>query len=237
VGLERSPLSLVSTIEELLERKSSGSGLENREYGRRDPSRWPRGTLYPQNLALTSSKKRRSLGRYSSLADSDHGVFFVIRIVFVFRGVTPKCINVLIHRNALIHLFVSWSAAHCWGLWHFSISWSYSQSVGLLGVGISPSTYTQGNINRLNAHTDIHASSGIWTNDPSVWLYTARPLWSAYTENDFSQKARSIYVGAFLAAKRDGALPELAPHCNYIWSLIAMKLEPLHVSIWPKCDD
>jgi hypothetical protein len=28
--------------------------LENREYGRRNPSRWPRGTLYPQNLALTS---------------------------------------------------------------------------------------------------------------------------------------------------------------------------------------
>jgi hypothetical protein len=28
-----------STTEELLERKSSGSGLENREYGRRDPSR------------------------------------------------------------------------------------------------------------------------------------------------------------------------------------------------------
>jgi hypothetical protein len=30
------------------------NGLENREYGRRDPSRWPRGTLYPQTLALTS---------------------------------------------------------------------------------------------------------------------------------------------------------------------------------------
>jgi hypothetical protein len=29
-------------------------GLESREYGRRDPSRWPRGTLYPQKLALTS---------------------------------------------------------------------------------------------------------------------------------------------------------------------------------------
>jgi hypothetical protein len=39
VGLERGPLSFVSTIEELLERKSSGSGLENREYGRRTPSR------------------------------------------------------------------------------------------------------------------------------------------------------------------------------------------------------
>jgi hypothetical protein len=32
VGLERGPLSLVSTIEELLERKSSSSGLENRNY-------------------------------------------------------------------------------------------------------------------------------------------------------------------------------------------------------------
>jgi hypothetical protein len=54
VGLEQSPLNLVSTIEELLGRKSSGSGLESREYGRRDPSRWPRGTLYPQKLALSS---------------------------------------------------------------------------------------------------------------------------------------------------------------------------------------
>jgi hypothetical protein len=25
----------------------------NGEYGRRDPSRWPRGTLYPQKLTLT----------------------------------------------------------------------------------------------------------------------------------------------------------------------------------------
>jgi hypothetical protein len=54
VGLERGPFSLVSTIEELLGRNSSGSGLESREYCRRDPSRWPRGTLYPQKLALTS---------------------------------------------------------------------------------------------------------------------------------------------------------------------------------------
>jgi hypothetical protein len=36
VGLERGPLSLVSTTEELLGRISSGSGLESREYGRRD---------------------------------------------------------------------------------------------------------------------------------------------------------------------------------------------------------
>jgi hypothetical protein len=35
VGLKRGPLSLLSTIEELLGRKSSGSGLESRDYGRR----------------------------------------------------------------------------------------------------------------------------------------------------------------------------------------------------------
>jgi hypothetical protein len=39
VGLERGPPSLVSAIEELLGRKSGVSGLENRDYGRRDPSR------------------------------------------------------------------------------------------------------------------------------------------------------------------------------------------------------
>jgi hypothetical protein len=33
VGLERGPLGLVSTIEELLGSKSSGSSLERREYG------------------------------------------------------------------------------------------------------------------------------------------------------------------------------------------------------------
>jgi hypothetical protein len=59
VGLDRGPLSVVSTIEELLERKSS-SGLE---YARGDTSRWPRGTLYPQKLALTSpTSGGRSVG-------------------------------------------------------------------------------------------------------------------------------------------------------------------------------
>jgi hypothetical protein len=54
VSLERGPLSLVSTTEELLERKSSGSGLENRDYGRGDLSHWPRGILHQQTLALIS---------------------------------------------------------------------------------------------------------------------------------------------------------------------------------------
>jgi hypothetical protein len=47
-------LSLVSTLEELLGRKSTGSGLENRDYDQRDTLRWPRDSFYPQTLALTS---------------------------------------------------------------------------------------------------------------------------------------------------------------------------------------
>jgi hypothetical protein len=66
MGLERGPLSLVNAIEELLKRKSSGSGLEIREYGRGDPLHWPCNTLNPQKLAQTSLT---SGGRYSSLAD------------------------------------------------------------------------------------------------------------------------------------------------------------------------
>jgi hypothetical protein len=54
VGLEGGPLSLVSTTEELLERKSSGFGLENREYGRRGSGTDYATPLFPQKLAQTS---------------------------------------------------------------------------------------------------------------------------------------------------------------------------------------
>jgi hypothetical protein len=55
VGLEWGPLSLVSRTEELHGRIGSGSGLENREYGLRDPLCWQCKTFYLQKLALTSS--------------------------------------------------------------------------------------------------------------------------------------------------------------------------------------
>jgi hypothetical protein len=58
VDLERGPLSLVSRIEELLGRNSSGSSMESREYSRGDSLLWPRDALYPQKLALTSPTSR-----------------------------------------------------------------------------------------------------------------------------------------------------------------------------------
>jgi hypothetical protein len=63
VGLERGPLSLVRIIKELLEWKSSSSSQKNRINDRGDPLRWPRDTLYPQKLALTSpTSGGRSVG-------------------------------------------------------------------------------------------------------------------------------------------------------------------------------
>jgi hypothetical protein len=43
---------LVSTTEEVL-KTGSGSGLETRDYSRRDPPRWPRDIPLPQTLTLT----------------------------------------------------------------------------------------------------------------------------------------------------------------------------------------
>jgi hypothetical protein len=57
--------------------KSSGSCLENREYGRRYPSRWPRRTLYPYKLAITSLKSGgRSVGIVRSWSQTKELVIF-----------------------------------------------------------------------------------------------------------------------------------------------------------------
>jgi hypothetical protein len=78
VGLERVPLSLMSTIEELLGRNSSGSSLDNWECRRGDSLRWPHDTLYPQKLALTSpTSGGRSVGIVRLWAKATEFVFAV----------------------------------------------------------------------------------------------------------------------------------------------------------------
>jgi hypothetical protein len=78
VVLERGPHSLVSTIEELLGRNNNDSGLENRDYGRGNPLRWPRDTIYPQKSALTSPKRGgRSVGTICLRTKATEFVLFV----------------------------------------------------------------------------------------------------------------------------------------------------------------
>jgi hypothetical protein len=63
VGLERGPLSLVRTTEEVLGRKRSGSGLDRRDYCRENPLCPLHDTLCPQKLTLTSpTSGGRSVG-------------------------------------------------------------------------------------------------------------------------------------------------------------------------------
>jgi hypothetical protein len=84
----------LSTTVELLGRKCSGSGLGSREYGRRDPQRWPRDNPLSAKVDISFADKRQSLGQCSKLADSGH------RVCCLFLGSNAGSVELLYRRGA-----------------------------------------------------------------------------------------------------------------------------------------
>jgi hypothetical protein len=72
----------VSTIEELLKRKGSGSSLEDRYYGRRGSAELALDTPLSAKVGINFADKQRSLVRYSSLAGSGDGIGFVFVYIY-----------------------------------------------------------------------------------------------------------------------------------------------------------
>jgi hypothetical protein len=116
VGLERGPLSLVSTTEELLGRNSSSSGLEIRKYGRGDPLGWPRhplsakvGTNFTDKQLLVGIVRSRTKAtEFSLVLDICSELKDVIWIWYILRSniFVSYCLNTL--QNAFIY------NAKCW---------------------------------------------------------------------------------------------------------------------------
>jgi hypothetical protein len=114
-------------------------------------------------------------------------------VSFILAGVFKTGVNGRVKLGSIFSLpssFYYGFTAICLVLAAFSISWSYTQSVGIPGRGISPSQslylHVEQHKHRIKAHnTDIHALSGILTQDPSVRAsedssyLRPRPPWSA----------------------------------------------------------
>jgi hypothetical protein len=149
VGLERGPLSLVSTIEELLGRKSSGSGLESREHGRRGPSRRPRGTLYPQMLTLTLLiSNGRSVGIVCSRTQVMEFFFFFCSVRFLvmlrsfcFRGMKNVLDSVTVQFDGcVLRALLEWLPMICCSTSAGALRWYFLLLSRVMSLDVSATT-------------------------------------------------------------------------------------------------
>jgi hypothetical protein len=94
----------------------------------------------------------------------------------VCQSCTPQCIGCFIFCDIKLQIIPIIIIIIIMALQPFvrpwPVSWSSTQSVGLLGLGISPSRslylHTEQHKHRININTDIHDFGGIRTHDPSV---------------------------------------------------------------------
>jgi hypothetical protein len=117
-------------------KKSRGSCLENREYGCRDPSRWPRGTLYPQKLAITSpTSGGRSVGIVRSRTQTmKFFILVVVVVVVVVSMALQSMLNLLPLFEVLDPIYI------------------LQVSLDERSFCRKASTYAQENTNRINTH-------------------------------------------------------------------------------------
>jgi hypothetical protein len=78
-------------------------GLDNREYGYKDPSHWPFDTLYPQKLTLISpTSGGRSVGIGRSRAEDTE--FFVYLFVILYCSVLLHCVDLTLYFTVAVYV-------------------------------------------------------------------------------------------------------------------------------------
>jgi hypothetical protein len=113
-------------------------GLETREYGRRDPSRWPCGTLYPQKLALTSPV---SCGRSVSIVRSRTQATELS--VWPGRGSNEARTEYYVHKIPRLVKYLG--LGKCWTQFRENVFWIWDD-LGLASYGRGD--YFEGDRNR-----------------------------------------------------------------------------------------